>query len=250
MNFNPQAFLWCHMKWSLFYKNIWLAPFLVFFSTYFALHLWFTSTAFPTPTITGMHLVQATKLLSEHHLHPEIIQIKEDKDIPAGTIIHQSPPAGRMIKEQQTVYIVMTEKPKQHKAPSCVGLSREQIKQIAHAFGLKPKFYTLPYPYLADHCFAQWPTGGQEIKSKSIICYMAQEEDRLSILPSFKGTCLDEVKAFVEPYGMTIQTNMPIEPRKTYYIKDQQPKAGSIINLNEDQNMVLYLSLSKSPVKP
>jgi len=233
------------MKWSIFYQNIWLAPFLVFFSTYFALHLWFKSGSFPTPTITGMHLVQATKLLSDRRLHPEIIQIKEDKDIPAATIIHQTPPAGRMIKERQTVYIVITEEPTHHKAPSCVGLSRAQIKQIATAFGLKPKFYAMPYPYLTDHCFAQWPSAGQAIKSKSMVCYMVQQETRLSIWPNLKGKRLDEVQAFCEPYGISIQTSIPIESGTTYYIQDQQPKAGSITYLDESSNMVIYLKLRK-----
>jgi len=232
------------MKWSIFYQNIWLAPFLVFFSTYFALHLWFKSSSFPAPTITGMNLVQATKILSEHQLHPEIIQIKEDKDIPTATIIHQTPPAGRMIKEHQTVYVVITEKPMDHKAPSCVGLSREQIKQIANAFGLKPKFYEIPYPYLTDHCFAQWPSAAQTIKSKSMVCYMAQKETALSIWPNFKGKRLDEVKAFLEHYDIAMQTNIPIESGKIYYIQEQQPKAGSILNLKESDDMVVCVTLS------
>ncbi len=232
------------MKWSIFYQNIWLAPFLVFFSTYFALHLWFKSGSFPTPTITGMHLVQATKLLSDHRLHPEIIQIKEDKDIPAATIIHQTPPAGRVIKEHQTVYVVITEKPMHHKAPGCVGLSREQIKQRANTFGLKPKFYEIPYPYLTDHCFAQWPSAGQAIKSKSLVCYMAQQGDQLSIWPNFKGKKLDEVQAFLEPYGISIKTSISVEPDRTYYIQDQQPRAGSIINLKESDDLIVYVTLT------
>lgn len=192
-----------------------------------------------------MHLVQATKLLSEHRLHPEIIQIKEDKDIPTATIIHQTPPAGRMVKEHQTVYVVITEKPAHHKAPSCVGLSRAQIKQIANAFGLKPKFYEITYPYLTDHCFAQWPTAGQTVKSKSMVCYMAQQETVSSIWPNFKGKKLDEVQAFLESYGITMQANIPIESGTTYYIQDQQPRAGSITYLDELSDIVIYLKLRK-----
>ncbi len=192
-----------------------------------------------------MHLVQATKILSDHRLHPEIIQIKEDKDIPAATILHQTPPAGRMIKEHQTVYVVITERPMHHKAPGCVGLSRTQIKQVANALGLKPEFYSIPYPYLTEHCFAQWPSAGQAIKSKSMVCYMAQKETILSIWPNFKGKKLDEVQLFLEPYEITIQTNIPVEPGRTYYVQDQQPKAGSLINRNEWACATVCLELSK-----
>lgn len=229
-----------------FFKNLWILPFLVFFSTYITLHLWFQSHSFAMPSLCSMHLLEATKLLSTYKLHPEIARITPDPTIPDGTVIHQVPPAGRMVKEQQTVYVVITERPADELSPACIGLSQEQIKQIAHDRDIPVSFYNLPYHYPTGTCFAQWPSAQQPLSNEPLICYLAQEEDDLCIMPQLKGKTAQEVKAFLEPYGITVQTNIKPDQRLTYYIHEQQPKAGSCIRL-QDIDTIYVTIQTKQP---
>lgn len=197
-----------------------------------------------------MHLVQATKLLSSYQLHPEIIQIKEDKDLPTATILHQKPKAGRLIKKNQTVYIVISERPTAHLAPSCISLSIEQIKEIAQSVGLKPKFYSIPYPYPTDRCFGQWPSAGQPVKNRSFVCYIAQEQDNMVIFPDFRGQTLEAVVALLANQGIThYQTDIAPEQSKIYYILEQHPKAGTILNLKEPAKLHVQLNIGLKPGK-
>lgn len=198
-----------------------------------------------------MHLVEATKLLSSYKLHPEIIQIKEDKDMPTATVLYQKPKAGRLIKKDQTIYIVISEKPADHQTPSCIGLSVEQIKEIAQAIGLKPTFYYVPYPYPTDHCFGQWPSAGQPIKNRSFVCYIAQKQDNSLIFPDFKGQALESVIALLANHGIThYQTDITPEQGKTYYILEQLPKAGTVLNLQEPAKLHVQLKIGLKPGKP
>jgi beta-lactam-binding protein with PASTA domain len=236
---------------STLYHHLWITPFVIFIGTYFSLHILFHSSCFTTPDITGMHLVEATKLLSNYQLHPEIIQIKEDKDLPAATILHQKPKAGRLIKKNQTVYIVISEKPTAHLAPSCIGLSIDQIKEMSQSIGLKPKFYAIPYPYLINHCFGQWPSAGQPVQNRSFICYIAQEQENMIIYPDFKGKSLESIVAILTSYGIThYQTDIAPEQGRTYYIHDQHPKPGTILNLKEPDKLHVQLKIGLKPVKP
>jgi beta-lactam-binding protein with PASTA domain len=241
----------CYVKLiSTLYNHLWITPFAIFVSTYFALHILLQSPSFTTPDITGMHLVEATKLLSSYQLHPEIIQIKEDRDMKAATILHQKPKAGRLIKKNQTVYVVISEKPAAQLAPSCIGLSVEQIKEAANAIGLKPKFYYIPYSYLSNRCFGQWPSAEQPIKNRSLICYIAQEKQNLVIYPDFKGQTLESVINALKEQRIThYQTDITPEPHRTYYILDQLPKAGSILNLMEPEKLIIQLKIGLKPVK-
>ncbi len=238
------------VKLSTLYPHLWITPFVLFISTYFALHILFGYPCFITPDITGMHLVEATKLLSSYQLHPEIIQIKKDTGLPSATVLHQRPQAGRLIKKNQTVYIVISEKPSAEVAPSCIGLSIDQIRKTTQAIGLKPTFHTISYSYPVGHCFGQWPSAGQPIKNRSLICYIAQEKDNLVIFPNFKGKTLESVVTILTKYSINhYQTDIAPEQSKTYYIIDQHPKAGTVLNLMEPEKLLVELKIGLKPAK-
>lgn len=196
-----------------------------------------------------MHLVEATKLLSTYHLHPEIIQIKEDKDMPTATVLYQKPKAGRLIKKNQTIYLVVSERPASYKTPSCIGLSTEQITMVAQSMGLKPKFYHIPYSYLTDRCFGQWPSAGQPIKNRTFVCYIATQEEKHVVCPNFKGVKLDDVTLSLKNHSIDYQTDIIPEQSRIYYVLEQHPKAGSILNLKEPTKLNVQLKIGLKPVK-
>ncbi len=229
-----------------FKQFFWLIPFLVFFSTYILLNLWFKPETTSMPNIVGANLIQATKICSSMHIRPQIVHINIDKDLPQATIIHQTPSAGSMIKKEQTIYIEITEKPALKKAPDCVGMSRQDIKEMLSTHDIRVKFHPIEYRYLADHCFCQWPSPGAPLKSKTIICYVAQKPRRMVIWPDLKSKPFNEVKSLLEEYNIDIKTNIMPQPDQAYYIYDQQPKAGSIVDLAK-QNITTYLYIK--PIK-
>ncbi len=220
----------------------WLLPFLVFFSTYILLHLWFKPETISMPNIVGTNLVQATKICSSMHLCPQIVHINIDQDLPQATVTHQVPSAGSMIKKEQTVYIAITEKPALKKAPNCVGMPRSEIKTMLEAHDIRIKFYPIEYAYLSDHCFCQWPAPHASLKTKTIICYVAQKPRRMVIWPDLKDKAFNEVKLKLEECGIDIKTNITPDEHFTYYIYDQQPKAGSIVDFtNSAITTYLYI---------
>jgi beta-lactam-binding protein with PASTA domain len=122
---------------------------------------------------------------------------------------------------------------------------------MAQTIGLKLKFYAIRYPYPTDHCFGQWPSPGQPIKNGTLVCYIiAQEQENLVIYPDFRGQTLESVVAIFTSYGIThYQTDITPEQGKIYYIHEQHPKAGTILNLQEPAKLHVQLKIGLKPGK-
>lgn len=190
------------------------------------------------PNITGCQLADMTKTCSALRLRIEIIQTKEDPELPDGTVVHQTPAPGHHVKERQTVFVAVTHKPADALTPSLIGASRETVINVCAQHNLKPKFYALSYPYPVDHCFCQWPSPEMPLKDKTLICYVAAQEENHALWPNFKGHGLQETSAALAEHGIAVRTNTTPKAGLRYYIVDQQPKAGARIDLNRTDEII------------
>lgn len=196
------------------------------------------------PNITGSQLTEVTKTCSTCRLRLEIIQTKEDPELPDGTVIHQIPSAGRFVKERQTVFVAVSHRPANLQTPSFIGLTREAVTAQCAQHNLKPKFYNLSYPYPVDHCFCQWPSPETPLHDKTIICYLATQEERIALWPNFKGRELQETITALAEHGISVHTNTTSKSGTRYYITDQQPKAGAQIDLSRRAEIIADFKIS------
>jgi beta-lactam-binding protein with PASTA domain len=113
---------------------------------------------------------------------------------------------------------------------------------------LKPKFYEITYPYPIDHCFCQWPAPNSPIKTKTVVCYIAKETEKQCIWPDFTNKTLNEVKQQLEQYDIKIKTDTIPNNKYTYYVIDQQPKAGSIIDISHPEQITTYFKINRKNI--
>ena len=232
-------------------QYLWLYPFIAFFGTYISLHIIFASHAFPAPHIVGKDLIQATKILSQYKLHPRILQTKEDPDLPEATVLNQIPSPGRAVKENQTVYIVISEQQEKKMAPHCLRTYRTDISRKLKKQGLKPKYYQLPYPYPRDMCFAQWPEPGEPLESTSIVIYLAKETPHLMIWPDLKGKQANDAQALLQEHDIAVElknAHARTSPDHAIIV-DQRPIAGSVVDLATDQTIIAQLKIASNTGK-
>lgn len=195
------------------------------------------------PSLIGLSLTETTKICSALKLRIEIIQEKEDPTVPAETVVYQIPSSGQQIKNKQTVFIAITKQKPAHTVPDLIGLSKEQIEAICASIELKPKFYDLIYTFPKGQCFAQYPMKGA-VADSTVICYLATEEEQYALWPNFKGKLLKDVSEATATLGISMQTNVTPKPGRTYYIIDQQPKAGASIDMQRIDQMSVYFHIS------
>jgi serine/threonine-protein kinase len=230
-------------------KFLWLIPFGCFALGYVAAHVLFRAETLKTPTVLGLPLAVAVKILSQHGIGVRISARKPSSDVPEGTVLMQSPAAGQSIKTHQTVFLVIAEQPPLPTTPSFLGLTREAIEKEAAQQRIAVTFAAIPHSAPTGTCCAQSPAPGQPLSKPSMLVYCAEKAVPLVIWPSFIGRSIGDILPWLE--AMNIRFEISAESSRYSSKKklleapiiDQQPRAGTIVNAETDKLPTVLLHL-------
>jgi len=231
-------------------KNyIWIIPFVSFLSGYILLAKIFTTEKFPTPSIVGTQILQAVTTLSNHNLNIRFIAQKNDPDLPQGTVLSQTPHAGKNIKPRQSVYVVISKKPPKTRCPNLVNQPIDSIIKIVEEKNIRNKSYLLPGQHPNSFCIAQSPTQSTLLKENSVITYISCGNKKSVLLPNLKNKKVFEIVDFLKNYPVKIE----IVHSKQYKsddtdcqdktVIDQRPLAGSIVTLDKNNPLLIHLKV-------
>lgn len=229
---------------------IWLLPFFSFLIGYQFLSYLYRIDTIATPSVVGMSLQNAFPLLSDHNLNPRLLAVKEDPDLPTGTILSQTPLAHTQIKQNQAVYLVLSHQPPKIPAPALINQSERDITQTLKPHGIHNKLYTLKTSsYPSGRCIGQFPPAGTLLDEKKIITYMASDEQKPILLPNFKEKSAIEVTEFLDARSIAYTLTHHKSPApghactETCIIHDQRPLAYSIVSHSEKNPLHVQLQI-------
>ncbi len=96
--------------------------------------------AVEVPDLKGMTLAEASAVLTGRALLVEVVDSVYNDEAPKGTVVDQDPPAGRNVKPDRRIYLVMNaSQPKMINMPALVNLSKRQAISVMEIVGLKVK---------------------------------------------------------------------------------------------------------------
>ncbi len=181
------------------------------------------------PSVVGLHLNDAIRMLSADRLNVRILVEKEDPDLHEGMILSQTPDQGQMVKPHQSVFLVITRKPLKPLAPKLRGITCTQAQRKARNAHIRLKSYTLESPVPQGRVIAQSVLPGREVKGHALTMYCSEGSTVLRIFPDLKGTSVDEVVSFFGLY------DIPVRVQGAYdaVIKEQRPLAGTLIDVSK-----------------
>lgn len=228
----------------------WFLPFLCFFAGYYTVRSIFHKKVVAVPSIIGLHITDAIKLLSNQNLNTRVLDQKYDVDMPEGIVISQSPQADYKLKEGQSIFLVITKQPDKLRAPDLFTLSKDQSDQLALKLGLNLKSYFLKPNYSQNSqtykkaiCIAQQFQPNQELDSKKMSAYFSADRTNIRIMPDIKNHSVQELKKhFKDLYSVDNNYNIELIisnsndqnlDSKDLKVKEQRPIAGSIIDLKK-----------------
>lgn len=215
------------------------------------MHVIYHADEMPTPSLVGTQLHDAFTVLSQHNLYPRILREKEDSDIPAGTILSQTPAPATRIKPQQSVFLVISKPAPLPRAPNCINASKKSILTQAQARNIRTKLYSLPSIYPVDHCFAQYPSANQVVTDNTMIVYLSAGNKKPVLLPNFKQLTVAQAREHVLNQPISIQPThtspTPYHDCSSCIIVDQRPLAGSLITLDDAKPLQLNVQVIYQP---
>ena len=217
---------------------IWVFPFLCFLLGYHCLNVCFRQTATKTPCVVGKTLPEALHILAENNLNMRMISEHEDADIPTETIINQTPQPGNSIREQQTVFLIISKKPPKPVAPNLCNQHNNQYSKILSESKIRYRTFGLNSTKSEGICIGQIPEEGKEIPEGGMVLYTAIPSSIHVILPSFKGKAVKDVQAFLKKYNISVQLFHTSEVGNAHtcnncIVKEQKPLPGSFVSLKE-----------------
>lgn len=229
-------------------------PFLCFMAGYFLIAHILGTQEIETPALIGKPLHDAARELSAHNLNLRIVAEKADGELQAGTVVSQTPAAGKKIKENQSVFIAISKALPHPLAPQCINkLAAELPKEIA---GTTVKKYYLPSEFPKDYCFAQFPTADSEIFDH-LILYISSGNQQPVIWPDMTNKPLEQIQVFLAAHNLTAHILYPdntltlasvtpvdeaasVSPEEhsqapNYLVTAQHPHAGTLLLLDPEK---------------
>ncbi len=233
-------------KIFMFIKYItWTFPFLFFWAGYHSVSQLLPQKTIPVPSLINLPLRQAMLKASQVGLSLTVIEQKEDDMQDEGTILTQTPIAGKKIKLQQTVSVIISCHTNKAKMPDLRG---QIIEKEACIETLPFQSVCVPSHYPKNTCIAQIPSVETDLnEQKPITLYLAAQAESLVLMPTLVNRAVPEVQAFMKIYAIDLRV---IHHEKHYKnhscssvctIKAQHPVAGTFVDLQTLKTIFIYV---------
>jgi len=202
-----------------------------------------------TPALVGKDLSYALKALSNANLNMRLIGQKEDRDLPASTIISQTPRAGHAVRPNQSIFLVISTQPPRTILPDLVGMHEEQARQAISNLNIRSKLLTVPSVYPSGTCLGQTPPAQASTADEPLLAYCAQPTAKPIIWPNFVGKPLQAVADVLSHNHIEAHISH-VKPRESQpdsqeaMVTDQRPLAGSLLMLDPEHPLVVQLQVT------
>ena len=224
-------------------KILWLIPFASFIIGYTFIGFIAQNKVLKAPSVVGLPLDKALVLLSKYNLNARITSSKEETELHEGTVLQQTPAPGKAIKENQSLYLMISQKPPPVKIPNLKNKSREEAQKLIETQSLQPKIYMVDYDSYGEYCIAQFPNYDALPIDNTVTIYCSQSDNKPVVMPNLKNKNIDEVISFLSLHSITptiLKSNLE-NPHSI--ILDQRPLPGSIVWLSGSKAATIQLEV-------
>jgi beta-lactam-binding protein with PASTA domain len=227
------------------YNHLWILPFFSFFMGYFCFSFIVSTPIIKTPSLIGQNLTYAARLLSACNLNIRIVTQKEDNQLPDGTILNQIPSPGQTVKQNQTIFCIVSQKTDLGIAPNCIDRSLQEIHALYKKEGILIKKQPLESKHPAGKCIAQIPSPESPLEQRIMHIYIAHT-NKLVVFPQLKELTVKEVLEFLKLHNLNPSIQHKINHEASHQcttckVLDQKPLSGSLVNLSKPLQIQLYV---------
>lgn len=241
------------MNFKLFLSHsFWLFPFLSFILGYIFISFFYKNPTLKAPALIGQTLDKALITLSHYNLNIRILSQKDDNELKEGTIISQTPAPGQIIKQNQALYVVISQKPAHSIIPDLHQTSREQAQKILENELFLIKWYPISMQSEHEYCIAQFPVSGMVLHpDTTLMVYYAIPYEKPVIMPNFKLMPALEVNSFLALHDVHATIFHSPPPDATHQcqhcvIMDQRPLPGTLLMLHGAHATPIQLQVASS----
>ncbi|MFC2091396.1 PASTA domain-containing protein [Elusimicrobiota bacterium] len=201
------------------------------------------------PEIEGKTINEALTVLNEYNLSLYKIAEKYNADVPAGSIISQSPPAGLTVREGKAIEAVISSGGKVVFVPLIEGRSIRQAELLLRQAGLQIGERTRAFSNSIeiDFVISQDPESAQIIEKNSYVNVVVSkgpaEEEKIKKMPNLQGRNISRAEQVLKDLNLerTEISTVVNDELDEGTVVEQFPEQGTIV----DENSRIELIISK-----
>lgn len=172
-----------------------------------ALDVYFNRGKVQVPDLIGHPLAAGLKLVQEHNLNLDVVDEKYNQDILKNCIISHTPPAGKQVKINRTVEIVLSKGPYLVEVPDVRGKEyREASIEIRNKdFSLGKRTYVHHEEVQEGFIIAQNPAQGNLVPNENAVDLLISKGPRIkwTVVPNLRGMTYNQARARLSMIGLT-----------------------------------------------
>ena len=194
---------------------------------YFLANYYLAPKTFSTPNLIGLTPEQALIKSKEFNINLRLLAREENESFPPETVIDQKPRPATLIKERQTVYLVINKAKAQPEFPDFRLKQKTEISQWLKSQNLKANFYEINNLKQPNQiCFGQNVTANKKNYDKKNLLFYLSKNENFVLLPSFIGKNMDHVISFLKLNNLNYKLTK--NHNKASKVTEQRPLAYSI----------------------
>ncbi|MCR1898165.1 Stk1 family PASTA domain-containing Ser/Thr kinase [Irregularibacter muris] len=195
------------------------------------------------PNVEGKNIDEAMEILSQEGLKSEIVERKYDNEVEKDNVISQNPQAGKKIKENQTVGLIVSEGVKFIPAPNLQGKSEAEAISRLENLGLDVGEINYEFNDKFDRgiVYDQSPKDNVDVREGSKVDLYISKGKETIVVPSVVGMHLEDAKKALSAQGLNVGEidYKDDEKYKTDYVIQQSPEANGEVAKNSFVNITL-----------
>lgn len=200
------------------------------------------------PDVVNLSMREATNLLNEAGLEAEIVEEISHGEIPVGHVVSQDPEAGRMVKENRQIELIISTGPAYVEVPSVVDLreieAKIKLQDLELVVETIEEFSDEVSPGIV---MSQDPGRGSRLSPGEVVILVVSKGAEPFSLRDFTGRSLEDVKEWIEMSKLELR-EVKEEHSDTVSegrVIEQFPEAGEMVQASDPVDLVV----SKGPEK-
>lgn len=172
---------------------------------------------------------------------------------PAGTIIHQTPKAGRTVKEKQRIVLTVSLGTQYVTIPETKNMVAEDAEQTLKDMGLRVTKKPMSDNTVANGAVVySQPSSGETVEGgTTVILYVSRSEvAKESQVPSLTGKTIEEARNEVKGLNLSIRTVEQPSEQPEGTVLSQSPDAGTKVRKSSVITLVVSTGIPEAAVEP
>ena len=172
---------------------------------------------------------------------------------PAGTIIRQTPKAGRTVKEKQRIVLTVSLGTQYVTIPETKNMVAEDAEQTLKDMGLRVTKKPMSDNTVANGAVVySQPSSGETVEGgTTVILYVSRSEvAKESQVPSLTGKTIEEARNEVKGLNLSIRTVDQPSEQTEGTVLSQSPDAGTMVRKSSVITLVVSTGIPEAAVEP